>query len=300
MIARLIGALALLAAASAVAKDAPAYETRTNIIYGSYSGLALLMDVKIPKKPNGRAILHIPGSGFQAPLGMEPWEIKNAEYHRPVEEQFLARGFTVATINHRAAPRFSYPAPFEDAQRAARFIRANAKNFRVSPDWLGVLGASSGGHLALLLGTRGEGAEKPMAGAQSRKPQCVIAVMASSDLLPLGQEGMAVGMVTQFTGTVAPWPDEAPWAGYAERLAPYVEASPINHLDGPDRPAFLLVHGDADKLVPIDQSQRFVEKAKAAGIDVEFRKMPGVGHAFPAPHPDQAAQWMADCAARRP
>lgn len=297
MIVKLGCVLSLFLAGTAWAQEPPLYETRSNIVYGSYSGLALLMDVKLPAASNGLAILHVPGSGFQAPLGMEPYQIKDPAYHLPVEEPLLEQGFTVFTINHRAAPRFSYPAPLEDVQRAARFIRTHAKDFGVSAEWLGAMGESSGGQLALLLGTRGEGLEKPASLAGGPVAQCVVAVMAPSDLLPLGQDGWAVALVTQFTGTVAPFPEEAGFPGYSDRLAPFIDASPITYLT-PETPSrFLLLHGDADKLVPIDQSQRFYAAGIAKGVRIDFQTMPGIGHNFPAPYTDQAATWMSECAA---
>ncbi|MCH7475257.1 MAG: alpha/beta hydrolase, partial [Gemmatimonadetes bacterium] len=65
----------------------------------------------------------------------------------------LDAGYTVFTINHRAAPRFRYPAAVEDAQRAVRFIRHNAQRYGVDPDRIGGYGGSSGAHLVSLLGT---------------------------------------------------------------------------------------------------------------------------------------------------
>ena len=215
--------------------------------------------------------------------------------HQELLAAFAAHGFTVFTINHRAAPRFPFPAPFEDAQRATRFIRTNAAAFDVSPTWLGVIGGSSGGNLALMLGTVGDGSA---AQPHDRTPQCVVAAMAPTDLLPLGQDGPAVGLVTQYAGTVAPFPEEASVRGYAERLAPYLAASPATHLTAGTRSRILLLHGDADKLVPLEQSRRFEAKARAVGAFVELRVMAGVGHAFPADYARSAASWMLQCAAQ--
>lgn len=273
----------------------PAQPTETNIVYGSYSGLALLMDRYVPSRPNGLAILHISGSGFQAPISMEPSAIKDSPQSRKAIAPFLERGFTVFTINHRAAPRFTHPAPFEDAQRAARFIRSNAKAYGVSADWLGLLGASSGGNLVLMLATLGE-SEKGPSTTPVAPPQCVIAVMPPTDLLPLGQDGIGVALTTQHVGVVAPFPEEAGLPGYAERLARYQQASPLHHLASGNRSRFLLIHGDADPLVPISQSQSFVARAEAVGVEAQLLAMPGTGHQFPSPFPTEAARWMENCA----
>lgn len=290
-----LGLATSLAAQPAPLSNPPSRPTETNIVYGSYSGLALLMDRYVPSRPNGLAILHISGSGFQAPISMEPSGIKESPQNRKAIAPFLERGFTVFTINHRAAPRFTHPAPFEDAQRAARFIHSNAEAYGVSADWLGLLGASSGGNLVLMLATLGE-SEKGPSTTPMDTPQCVIAVMPPTNLLPLGQDGIGVALTTQHVGVVAPFPEEAGQPGYAERLALYQQASPLLHLASGNRSRFLLIHGDADPLVPISQSQGFVAKAETVGVRAQLLTMPGIGHLFPSPFPTEAARWMENCA----
>lgn len=272
---------------SAPAAAQPSDRAERNVVYGSYSGLALLLDIHRPASPNGLAVLHIPGSGFQAPLSMEPHGIKDAPQVAATIAPFLAQGFTVFVINHRAAPRFPHPAPIEDAQRAARFIRDRAAGMGLSESWLGVVGGSSGGNLALLLATGSKGAASP---------QCVVAAMAPTDLLPLGQQGPAVPLATQHTGTIAPYPEEEGQPGYAEALAPYRDASPIEHLTAGLTTRFLLLHGDADRLVPADQSRRFVDRAVQLGLAAELWIMPGVGHSLPADHAQRASRWLLSCA----
>jgi acetyl esterase/lipase len=86
-----------------------------NVIYGMYSGLALLMDVYHPRTPKGSGILFVAGSGWAAPLSYDAEPLKqNREseiYGLPLSEA----GYTVFSVNHRATPRFRYPAPVEDA-----------------------------------------------------------------------------------------------------------------------------------------------------------------------------------------
>jgi len=93
-----------------------------NVVYGMYSGLALLMDVHHPAKPNGRGVVFISGSGWQAPMTYGATGLKEQQidiWGPPL----LQAGYTVFAINHRAAPRFHYPAAVEDVQRAIRFVR---------------------------------------------------------------------------------------------------------------------------------------------------------------------------------
>ena len=125
-----------------------------NVIYGMYSGFALLMDVHRPVKSNGYGIVFVAGSGWQAPLdyGATPLKETQVPLWGPA---LVAAGYTVFAVNHRAAPRFHYPAAVEDVQRAVRFIRHHAKVYGIDPDRLGGLGGSSGGHLVGLVSTLG-------------------------------------------------------------------------------------------------------------------------------------------------
>jgi acetyl esterase/lipase len=292
--------IGMLASAPVLAAPKPAetpVATRhSNVVYASYSGLSLLMDVKVPAKPNGYGVVHIPGSGFQAPMSMEPWQLKDEQYQLPVEQAMLDAGFTVFTINHRAAPRFKYPAALEDAQRAVRFVRAHAKEYNISPDWLGLLGVSSGATLVGTLATRGEGTDEGLAQAAKdpKKAQCAVAVMGGYDLLSLGQDGLAVALLTNYIDVPAPFPDEAGFPGYPHRLAPYVAASPMTYVDA-TMPHMLLLHGDKDKLIPISQSEIFEKKVKEVGGSITLKVMTDIGHAFPPLYRQEAASWMTRC-----
>ena len=108
-----------------------------NVIYGMYSGLALLMDVHRPETPNGLGIIFVPGSGWQAPLGYDAAGLKDGVQNAAWISTLLRAGYTVFTINHRAAPRFHYPAAVDDVQRAIRFVRHHAKQFEIDGRRLG-------------------------------------------------------------------------------------------------------------------------------------------------------------------
>jgi acetyl esterase/lipase len=126
-----------------------------NVVYGMYSGLALLMDVYRPAQPNGIAIVAIQGSGWYSPMRYDASHLKANREVTSQAERFAAAGYTVFAINHRQAPRFRYPAPIEDKQRAVRFVRFHAFACGITSDRIGAWGASSGNHLAELLGTMG-------------------------------------------------------------------------------------------------------------------------------------------------
>lgn len=146
---RAVSSLILLALAVTSEASEPA-RVEKNVVYGMYSGLALLMDVHRPATPNGYGVIFISGSGWQAPMTYGAAGLKEEQigiWGPPL----LQAGYTVFAINHRAAPRFHYPAAVEDAQRAVRFVRHHAKDYGIDPARLGGVGGSSGGHLISLV-----------------------------------------------------------------------------------------------------------------------------------------------------
>lgn len=244
-----------------------------NVVYGMYSGLALLMDVYYPNQPNGYAIIGIQGSGWNAPLGYDAAPLKD---RGSAWRGLTDAGYTLFAINHRASPRFEYPAAVEDAQRAVRYIRHNAKTFGINPDRIGAIGGSSGAHLAAMLGTldgKGDETDSDRINRVSSKVQTVVAIFGPFDLTRVHtiSGGPAVAL---FVG-VRPTPVGTTPSGPEARR--YAAASPITYVTADDAP-FLLFHGDADQTVPVEQSQLMERALKTAGIPVEFITVPGGGH----------------------
>ena len=245
-----------------------------NQIYGMYSGLALLMDVHYPEKPNGYGILYISGSGWTAPTELNAIPLKDnaqtAMYVKPLVEA----GYTVFAINHRSAPRFHYPIPVEDAQRAVRYIRFNAVRFGIRPDRIGAAGGSSGGHLVSLMGVldgKGIPTDADSINRESYKVQCIVARATPFNLISPGTppppllEHVIVGTDTS-----------------SVEYKTYREASPLFHVTNDD-PPFLLIHGDADQTVPFKNSELMEQALQKVGVEVKLVTVPGGGHgpAFP-------------------
>src|SRR5439155_22571538 len=82
----------------------------SNVLYGMYSGLALLMDVHYPEKPNGYGVIFISGSRWSAPQEYAAEPLKQGSQARLYGPRLTAAGYTVFSISHSAAPRFRYPA----------------------------------------------------------------------------------------------------------------------------------------------------------------------------------------------
>jgi acetyl esterase/lipase len=252
----------------------PAVET--NVVFGTYSGVALLMDVYRPATPNGLGIVVINGSGWYRDLAYDAPLLKQSTEFRQAREKLLAAGYTAFVITHRASPRFHIPEIVEDVQRATRFIRANAARYGIRADRIGALGGSSGGHLVSMLGTldgKGDPAAADPVDRQSAKVQCVVAFYPAVDLAKIDTPSGTVA-VSLATGLRAPAPN-ASASPTAVKL--YREGSPITYVTADD-PPFLLLHGDADTTVPFQQSEIMEAALKRAGVGVKLIRVPGAGH----------------------
>jgi acetyl esterase/lipase len=246
----------------------PQPRIESNVLYGMYSGLALLMDVYYPEKPNGYGVIFISGSGWRASQEYNAEPLKQGGQAQLYGPRLTAAGYTVFSISHRAAPRFRYPAQVEDAQRAVRFVRHNAARFNVRADRIGAVGGSSGGHLVESLGVL-DGAgikdDPDPINRESAKVQCVVARAAPADLARM--------TVTEFMGMSPPDPK----ARNTVEDRAYRAASPIQHVS-PDSAPILLIHGDADKSVPFEQSEMMERALRAAGVPTHLLRIPGGGH----------------------
>src|SRR3982751_4548723 len=126
----LIALLALLPLCTPAADRAARNSLERNVVYGMYSGTALLLDVYRPAKPNGFGVVFVAGSGFHADpeYGARPLKETQIDLWGP---PLTAAGYTVFAVNHRGAPRFHFPAAIEDVQRAIRFVRAHARDYGI-------------------------------------------------------------------------------------------------------------------------------------------------------------------------
>lgn len=181
---------------------------------------------------------------------------------------FLRQGFAVASINYRLSQHAPWPAQIADCHLAVGWLRERAAEFNLDPQRFGAFGASAGGHLSALLGlTSGPpdagSAELPATGRPA--VQAVCNVFGPSDLsLYIGQDGDAPGMVRRLFG------------GRMEEQ-PARLAGPLHYARAGAAP-MLHVHGDADRLVPIEHSRLLDEALRGAGADSRLIEIEGGGH----------------------
>lgn len=174
-----------------------------------------------------------------------------------------AQGYLVVSINYRLYPTAKYPAMIEDVKCAIRSLRANAEQYNLDPNRVGVVGVSAGGHLVSLLATSDAGlwdtGEYP---GYSSRVQAVIAMAGVMDLTR-SFPNADIELMRRI--------------GFGEENI--AEASPITHVTGDD-PPFLLIHGDLDTTVPVEQSQLMYDRLIQMNVPAQLVIVKNAGHSF--------------------
>jgi acetyl esterase/lipase len=249
----------------------PTYEWKRGIVYGERHGSQLTIDVVTPAKPNGLGVIFVVSGGWKSGTGsFQPW----------LAAPLLRHGYTVFPVYHLSQPEASVSEIFEDVSRGVRFVRAHAEEYGIDPDRIGVTGGSAGGHLSLMLATRGgpgpQDSDDPVSRASSSVQSVAIfyPVTDLTDLRGSTEDTGDGGPPKSFLKAFRQEPiDMARWKETATAL------SPILHLDE-KLPPTLIHHGNADTLVPFDQSKRFIDKARNLGCQVALKEVPDAGHGW--------------------
>jgi acetyl esterase/lipase len=284
LLAALLG-LALLAGLSIPAQEEPKYTRTEDVIYGRKFGTALTLDVFEPEKKNGAAIFFMVSGGF-----FSDHKNINPSFYRSL----LEHGYTVFAVVHGSQPRFIIPEIEEDIHRAIRFVRHNASRWGVDTNKFGITGASAGGHLSLTIGTQGKPGKADAKDAIDRESSAVQAVACffpPTDFLNWskpGEDGWDYEPTRQFSPAFGPR-----WTTHEGRQVMGREISPIYFVTS-NMPPTLVLHGDADKLVPIYQSQMFEKKCKEAGAPFKLIVKSGADHGWAGMDKDMAvfADWF--------
>jgi acetyl esterase/lipase len=226
-------------------------------------GVKLTMDLYQPEKMTGPvpAVLYVHGGGW---TGGDKSDGTGLLF----KEALLRRGYVMAAINYRLAPKYVFPVQIEDVKCAVRHLRANAAKYNIDPERIGAIGGSAGGHLVSLLGAsdKAAGWDSGENSDQSSRVQAVVDMFGPSDLrVMLANSNRRIErLIFNASG-----PDDSA----------LVTFSPVTYIT-PDDPPFLILHGDHDEVVPIEQSQILYDKLKAAGVSVELVVVKNAGHGF--------------------
>jgi acetyl esterase/lipase len=265
------------------AADAPKFTRTPDVVYGHKFGMALTFDVFQPEKPNSAAVFFMVSGGF-----VSRHEIISDRFFRPL----LERGYTVFAVTHGSQPKFHIPEIQQDIHRAVRFARKEAARWKVDPNKFGISGISSGGHLSLTMGTQG-GPGAPEARdpieRESSAVQAVACFCPPTDFLNWGAanvDAVGVGPLEKFKPAFGP---ESDTADGRQKLGKQI--SPVHYVTAKMAPT-LILHGDADKLVPIQQARLFEKRCQELGAPFKLIVREGRDHGWP----EMAKEDMGVCA----
>lgn len=246
----------------------PWYDQHKDILFHRVGDQELRLDLYVPlKAPSPSAtILYLHGGGW-----------RNGSKDGCPAESLVSDGFAVACANYRLSGVAPFPAQVHDVRAAVRWLRGNGPRYKLATAKIGVFGLSAGAHLATMLGVASDvkGLEQKRGErAQGHQVQAVVAWFPPSDFLSvdyvLHQEyaGAVVQLLNLPNIQAIKEADAIPQAWLA---------SPLYHVTGDDAP-ILLVHGTADKVVPVTQSIALHRALKKAGVGSVLRQLPGATH----------------------
>ncbi|EMI42443.1 TIM barrel protein [Rhodopirellula sp. SWK7] len=249
-----------------------------DIVYHRTEGVAMTLDVFVPENPNGIGIIKIVSGGWKS-------------HHHKVGEGFTSpytdHGYTVFAVFHGSQPRYQVREIMDFMHRSVRFIRVNADRWNIDPNNIGVTGSSAGGHLSLILATTGAPGDptaKDPIDRVSSAVQAAAVFYPPTDYLNWSEPGDdAVGIGKQARWQPA-FGDESATAAGRQTLGHAM--SSIYHITE-STPPISIIHGDADPIVPLFQSQSFKKVAESKGVPIELVIKAGAKHGWPNRQADE-------------
>ena len=257
--------------------SAQAEKTWLDVDYVGDNIIGHKMDIHVPEdgKDSHKVVVLIYGSA---------WFSNNSKVDafNSYGKQLLDGGFAVVSINHRASVEAKFPAQINDVKAAIRFIRGNAAKYGFDTSFIGITGYSSGGHLSSLAGTTN--------GVKTKKFGKV-KVDIEGSLGAYTKESSRVDAVVDFFGPIdvsrmercETYKDDKSPEAVLLGCSPSKNQdlskalSPMSYIDKND-PKFLVIHGDADPVVPYCQSEFFAKALKDKGVLEDFITVPGGNH----------------------
>jgi acetyl esterase/lipase len=272
-----ISAIVALFLAAAEA-EGQSYVQHKNVVYSETDGIGLLMDVFKPKEQhNGLGIVDVISGAWHSDRG------KIRDHARAQTFEILcARGYTVFAVRPGSITKFSVPEMVANVKEGIRWVKARADEHTIDPERLGLMGASAGGHVACLAAVTAEIAETESDRSDTNADARVKAVgvfFPVTDLLDFN--GKAAGAradddLSRLARRLA-YPNGRGEATDEEVAQVLTGMSPARMVNS-NAPPFLLIHGDADPVVPLQQSELMLAALKKAGVPAELIVKKGGGH----------------------
>ena len=276
---------------TAWAQETP-YVQHQNIVYAESHGIGLLMDVFVPVgDKNGLGVVDVMSGAWHSDRG----KIRD---HTLVQTFHILcrKGYTVFAIRPGSITKFSVPEMRSNLNQGIRWVKDHADEYSIDSKRLGLMGASAGGHLACLAAvTAADGTTKDAKGQTipDTTVKAVAVFFPPTDFLMYGDKpvdpqgndrmGQLLRRLTISDGKTDHSPDQ-----FHQMV---IDISPAR-LVTPKAPPFLLIHGDADTVVPLQQSEVMLESLKQANVPAELIVKKGGGHPWLTMH--EEVQVLAD------
>jgi len=233
-------------------KTIPVWDAHIPAFNGSPNDIPTLT-VFSPFRPNGTAVIVAPGGGYTM--------LASNHEGRQVADWFAARGITAFVLKYRLGSHNLFPIPLEDAQRAIRLVRYNAAKYHISPNRIGIIGFSAGGHLAATAGTlfdEGDADASDPIDRVSDRPDFMILGYAWLNAMEPNDKGKIT-----YCSVLKVVP-----AAECKRFEKAY--TPALHVMADTPPTFIYATSD-DNVVPVVQASiDFYEALLAAGVPVEM------------------------------
>jgi acetyl esterase/lipase len=244
-------------------REFPGVNMYGDIIYETVIGYRpLKLDLYLPAKSSGARlplVVWIHGGGFEVGTPRTDWTWGDWS---AVLARLSARGYAVAGVTYRFSGEARFPAQLDDIRAALVFLRKNSGRWNVDPHRVYAWGLSAGGLLAALLGARSDST------SPDQRVEGVVDWFGPADIASHHVDG------TDDPDARLLGCKDGRCAASAMR-----EASPVTFVTA-QMPPTLIVHGEADELVPVAQGQELYDRIRAVGGRVTILRLPGLGHGF--------------------
>ncbi|MEA2709762.1 MAG: hypothetical protein QOF78_2363 [Phycisphaerales bacterium] len=264
----------------------PTWKRERDVIYARTAATALTMDVFTPKQnANGAAVIVVVSGGWAS-----SHEALNTPLIAVFMSPFIRHGYTVFAVVPASQPKFTIPEIAENVDKSVKFIRANSERFKIDGGKLGIFGGSAGGHLSLLQATKPSPGKRLSLNALERASgnvQAAAVLFPPTDFLNYRGDGKNIMDDPALEPFAAAF-DFQEMDAQRHKLMPVShrrhteilrETSPAQFITK-NTPPCMIIHGDKDELVPIQQATIFIDKLKAQGVPAELVVKAGAAHGW--------------------
>lgn len=245
-----------------------------NVVYSAVDGEAVKMDILAPWSQRYDYLTSEPRPLIVFVQGSS-WRLPTMGEEIPQLVQFVKAGYIVATVQHRnSLDGHAFPAFLEDVKTAIRYLRTNASKYSIDPQRVAIWGTSSGANAALLVGLTGDDPRYKTNdyADQSDAVNAVVSCFAPTDVIDTFKNADRVpgSDILQYSLFGR---DKSKWDQIKRQMSPLYQVKA-----GQQYPPFLLMHGDADQVVPYHQMEEMYDVLQQHGVAVEAYRVKGANH----------------------